>query len=79
MIHCSVVRYHQRRHGATPHVGATRVRSAPENKRSAAALLISNVVNERRHCFMLSGTLPPFSATLRMTALCRAMFCSALP
>src|ERR687897_353217 len=28
---------------------------------------------------MVSGTLPPFSATFRITALCRAMFCSALP
>ena len=28
---------------------------------------------------MLSGTLPPFSATLAITALCKAMFCSALP
>lgn len=27
----------------------------------------------------LSGTLPPFSASLRMTAFCSAMFCSALP
>jgi hypothetical protein len=27
----------------------------------------------------LSGTFPPFSASLRSTALCRAMFCSALP
>jgi hypothetical protein len=28
---------------------------------------------------MLSGTLPPFSATFFITALCSAMFCSALP
>lgn len=29
--------------------------------------------------FSSLGTLPPFSASLRITALCRAMFCSALP
>ena len=29
--------------------------------------------------FMLSGTLPPFSASFCMTALCKAIFCSAEP
>ncbi len=30
-------------------------------------------------CLMLAGTVPPLSATFSITALCSAMFCSALP